>query len=92
MDEEEVKAEKLLAELGITEAMLDQWDEQACEGVVAGEPGPVMRGPIGRPRFGDEPLKAITVTLPVSMIARIDAASSNRSAFIREAVARRFAG
>ena len=42
---------------------------------------------MGRPRLTNEPLRAVTVTLPESMVESIDRRTKNRSDFIRKAVA-----
>ena len=69
---------------GVTDAQLDAWEKDASNSVFHGAP---RKAVIGRPRLADEPLRAITVTLPESMVESIDRRSGNRSAFIREAVA-----
>ena len=74
-----------LERFGVTEEQLDSWEADASEGVFHGAP----RGEVtmGRPRISDEPLRAITITMPESMVRAIDARSKNRSDFIRKAVA-----
>ena len=42
---------------------------------------------VGRPRISDEKLITVPVKFPESVVAQIDAVSSNRSDFIRKAVA-----
>ena len=76
---------EVLERFEVTEEQLDRWEADAAQGVFRGEPreGVVM----GRPRIADEPLRAITITMPVSMVAAIDARTKNRSEFIRRAVA-----
>uniref|UniRef100_A0A7C9NUH2 CopG family transcriptional regulator n=1 Tax=Muribaculaceae bacterium Z82 TaxID=2304548 RepID=A0A7C9NUH2_9BACT len=74
-----------LARFGVTDEQLDAWEEDASRGVFPGEPrGEIV---IGRPRLTDEPLRAVTVTLPQSMVEAIDRQTKNRSDFIRKAVA-----
>ena len=75
---------EILEKFGVTEAQLDAWEEDAAQGVFHGEPRKIV---VGRPKLTDEPLRAITVTLPSSMVDSIDKRSENRSAFIRKAVA-----
>ena len=75
----------VLKKFGVTDEQLDAWEEDASRGVFPGKPrGEVV---IGRPRLADEPLRAITVTLPQSMVEDIDRRTKNRSDFIRKAVA-----
>ena len=74
-----------LNKFGVTDEQLNAWETDASHGVLHGEPrGEVV---MGRPREFAEPLRAITVTLPVSMVQSIDARSKNRSEFVRRAVA-----
>jgi hypothetical protein len=75
---------EVLEKFGVTDAQLDAWEKDAADGVFHGA---VRRVVAGRPRIADEPLRAITVTLPESMVESIDERSGNRSAFIRKAVA-----
>ena len=75
---------EILEKFGVTEEQLDAWEKDASEGVFHGTPRKIV---VGRPKLADEPLRAITVTLPTSMVDNIDKRSENRSAFIREAVA-----
>ena len=78
-------AEDVLEKFGVTAEQLDAWEESASKGVFPGKPrGEVI---IGRPRIADEPLRAITITLPQSMVDAIDSRTKNRSDFIRKAVA-----
>lgn len=42
---------------------------------------------VGRPATKEEPLVSVVVKMPASMVAAVDAASVNRSDFIRHAVA-----
>lgn len=74
-----------LEKFGVTEEQLDAWEHDAAQGIFHGKP----RGEIvmGRPRIANEPLRAITVTLPESMVEDIDRRTKNRSDFIRKAVA-----
>lgn len=75
----------ILDKFGVTAEQLDGWEKDASEGVFPGKPrGEVV---IGRPRIAEEPLRAITVTLPQSMVEDIDRRTKNRSDFIRKAVA-----
>lgn len=76
--------EEILEKFGVTEEQLDAWEEDAANGVFHGEARKIV---VGRPKLTDEPLRAITVTLPSSMVDSIDKRSENRSAFIRKAVA-----
>ena len=75
---------EILEKFGVTESQLDAWEEDAAQGVFHGEPRKII---VGRPKLTEEPLRAITVTLPSSMVDSIDKRSENRSAFIRKAVA-----
>ena len=75
---------EILEKFGVTKEQLDAWEEDATNGVFHGAPRKIV---VGRPKFADEPLRAITVTLPSSMVDSIDKRSENRSAFIRKAVA-----
>ena len=75
---------EILEKFGVAEAQLDAWEEDAAHGVFHGEPRKIV---VGRPKLTEEPLRAITVTLPSSMVDSIDKRSENRSAFIRKAVA-----
>lgn len=78
-------AEDVLEKFGVTAEQLDAWEEEASIGRFPGKPrGEVV---IGRPRIADEPLRAITITLPQSMVEAIDSRTKNRSDFIRKAVA-----
>ena len=75
----------VLKRFGVTDEQLDAWEDDASRGIFPGKPrGEVV---IGRPRLADEPLRAITVTLPQSMVEDIDRRTKNRSDFIRKAVA-----
>lgn len=77
--------DRLFERFGVTEEQLDAWEEDASRGIFHGEPrGEII---IGRPRIANEPLRAITVTLPQSMVEDIDRRTKNRSDFIRKAVA-----
>ena len=89
METEEIRARQLLDEMGISEELVESMEEQATQGDFAeGFAGATHQGPyMGRPRLFDEPLRARTVTLPVSLIESIDRRTDNRSAFIREALA-----
>ena len=75
---------EILEKFGVTESQLDAWEEDVAQGVIHGEPRKII---VGRPKLTEEPLRAITVTLPSSMVDSIDKRSENRSAFIRKAVA-----
>ena len=75
---------EILEKFGVTKEQLDAWEEDATNGVFHGVPRKIV---VGRPKLADEPLRAITVTLPSSMVDSIDKRSENRSAFIRKAVA-----
>ena len=77
-------SDEILQKFGVTESQLEEWEEDASKGVFHGNVREIV---VGRPKLADEPLKAITVTLPTSMVESIDAKSKNRSAFIRDAVA-----
>lgn len=60
---------------------------EACErGDYPGEPGEWVVRPQGRPALSNEPLVAVNVKFPQSMVAAIDAKCKNRSDFIRRAV------
>ena len=75
---------EILEKFGVTEAQLDELEKDAANGIFHGSPRKVV---VGRPKLTEEPLRAITVTLSLSMVDSIDKRSDNRSAFIREAVA-----
>ena len=45
----------------------------------------------GRPRLHDEPREEVRAKLPVSLVAAIDAASDNRTAFVEQAVREKLA-
>lgn len=77
-------SEDVRALFGVTEEQLDAWEEDASKGVFRGEPGKTV---MGRPRITDEPLRSVTVMLPASMVDSIDSRTSNRSEFIRRAIA-----
>ena len=49
--------------------------------------GKLDRIHVGPAAIADEPLVAVTVKFPASMIAAVDAQTSNRSDYIRRAVA-----
>ena len=57
-----------------------EWEEGTWQ-------GHLDRIRVGRPPVADEPLVTVAVRFPVSMIEEIDRKSSNRSDFIRRAVA-----
>ncbi len=73
-----------LDKFGVTDEQLEQWEEDASAGIFQGEPREIV---MGRPRLTNEPLRAITITLPESMVETIDKRSKNRSDFIRKAIA-----
>ena len=75
--------DEILEKFGVTESQLDAWEKDAANGIFHGNVREIV---VGRPKLTDEPLRAITVTLPTSMVEKIDAKSENRSAFIRKAV------
>lgn len=79
--------EEILEKFGVTSEQLDQWEEDVCKGSYQGEPRKVV---YGRPYLCGEPMKAITITLPESMVEYIDEHSTNRSEYIRNAVAATF--
>ena len=73
-----------LDRFSVTDEQLESLESDAAHGVFHGEARKVV---MGRPRLTDEPLRAITVTLPESMVKSIDERSKNRSDFIRKAIA-----
>ena len=73
-----------LKKFGVTEEQLDAWEKDASLGIFHGEPRKIV---MGRPHITNEPLRAITITLPESMVKSIDMRSNNRSEFIRNALA-----
>ena len=75
--------DEILEKFGVTESQLDAWEQDASNGIFHGNVREIV---FGHPRPTDEPLRAITITLPTSMVEKIDAKSENRSAFIRKAV------
>ena len=78
------KDKQMLERFGVTDEQLTAWEEDASRGILHGEPrGEVV---IGRPRIANEPLRAITITLPESMVLKIDGLTGNRSDFIRRAI------
>ena len=79
-----MEEKELLEKFGVTDEELAQWENDAAHGVFQGEPREIV---MGRPRLTNEPLRAITVTLPESMVEAIDRRAKNRSDFIRKAIA-----
>ena len=75
--------DEILEKFGVTESQLDAWEQDASNGIFHESVREIV---VGRPKLTDEPLRAITITLPTSMVEKIDAKSENRSAFIRKAV------
>ena len=75
---------EILDRFGVTEEQLESLEADAAQGVFHGE---IRKVVMGRPRLTDEPLRAITITLPESMVKSIDERSKNRSEFIRKAIA-----
>jgi len=74
----------MLEQFGVTDSQLETWEADAANGIFQGKPREVV---MGRPHLTNEPLRAITVTLPESMVESIDKKTNNRSDFIRKAVA-----
>lgn len=83
---------QFIAEGGIevTDEMLDEWAKPYENGVVPGRPGGFVRNP-GRPRTFEEPLRVVTLRLPVSIVEACDAkarkSGKTRSQIMREAIA-----
>lgn len=71
----------------ITDEELEKLGKAAEEGRYPGKPGEWIVRPQGRPAISDEPLVTVPVKFPISMVAAIDERSSNRSDYIRKAVA-----
>ena len=75
--------DEIFKKFGVTESQLDEWEEDASKGVFHGNVREIV---VGRPKLSNESLRAITVTLPTSMVDSIDTKNKNRSAFIRDTV------
>ncbi|KFI59886.1 hypothetical protein BIGA_1554 [Bifidobacterium pullorum subsp. gallinarum] len=71
----------------VTDAMLDQWADDAERGRYHGTRGDIV---VGRPPLSDEELVTLTFKIQPSVLARVDAAARHagitRSAFLRRAV------
>lgn len=76
--------DEILKQFGVTDDQLEVWEEDATKGILHGKPREIV---VGRPRLSDEPRRAVTITMPISMLDKIDKKSKNRSSFIRDAVA-----
>lgn len=51
----------------VTDNMIDQWDEDANNGVFHGKPGTlVINKPLGRPPLYEEPMVPITFRMPAN--------------------------
>ena len=69
----------------ISDADIEELASQIEQGNLPGEwTGEVIKG---RPRLSNEELITVPVKFPASVVAQIDKRSSNRSDFIRKAVA-----